>query len=168
MHDVPCPLPAPVTTRAAADSGGDSACRFLHWAIVSVATQEGGRWRGQLGRASFSGRSRRRDDCGFSMVVVAISMVVVAVLVLLAAKATLGTTGSSNDSVSGNPSSAERERPGPAVAFHRPRSGLGPRRWWWRRQHRRPRRLGRRRRRWRPGRGSSPGCRQPSPRSPSS
>ncbi|MGB7053204.1 MAG: hypothetical protein WBG41_16685, partial [Acidimicrobiales bacterium] len=59
--------------------------------------------------SQLSGRSRRRDDCGFSMVVVAISMVVVAVLVLLAAKATLGTTGSSNDSVSGNPEVALAE-----------------------------------------------------------
>lgn len=49
------------------------------------------------------GKDRRRDDSGFSMVVVAISMVAVAVLVLLVAKATLGTSGSSNDSVTGNP-----------------------------------------------------------------
>jgi hypothetical protein len=52
---------------------------------------------------------RRRDDTGFSMVVVAISMVVVAALVLFAAKATLGTSGSSNDSVSGNPEVALAE-----------------------------------------------------------
>lgn len=60
-------------------------------------------------RSSRLSGTRRRDDTGLSMVVVAISMVVVAALVLLAAKATLGTTGSSNDSVSGNPEVALAE-----------------------------------------------------------
>ena len=59
--------------------------------------------------SQLSGR-RRRDDSGFSIAVVAISMLVVAALVLPAAKATLGgTTGSSSDSVSGNPEVALAE-----------------------------------------------------------
>jgi hypothetical protein len=60
-------------------------------------------------RSSRLSGTRRRDDTGFSIVVVAISMVVVAALVLLAAKETLGPTGSSNDSVSGNPEVALAE-----------------------------------------------------------
>lgn len=60
-------------------------------------------------RSSRLSRTRQRDDTGFSMAVVALSMVVVAALVLLAAKATLGSTASSNDSVSGNPEVALAE-----------------------------------------------------------
>ncbi len=76
--------------------------------MVSVTTQGGARWGTQLG-SNRPGGTRRRDEAGFSMVVVAISMVAVAALALLAAKATLGTTSSSNDSASGNPEVALAE-----------------------------------------------------------
>ncbi len=76
-------------------------------------------------------RARCRDDCGYSMVVVAVSMVAVAALTLLGARAMLGSTDSSNDSVSGNPEVAAAEnlqaQQSLSTALGR---GLGPRRRW--------------------------------------